>query len=134
MAAANSTEFRIKVGTTPVAIACQQETDFEVSSELVETSCKDTGSFAQFRPGKKSASANVSGIIMTPAGSADPATLLNAAVAGTLLTVEVSSSEAGVPALEGSCYVENYSQSGSGIGNPVTFSATLKFSGTFTVA
>lgn len=134
MAAANSTKFKLLIGTTPVAIACQTDTSFSVQRDMVETSCKDFNGFRTYRPGAKGASANVEGIVQTPAGTTDPATLLNSLLNGDLLTVEVSSDEAGVPGLSGSAYVENYEQTGSGIEGMVTFSGTLRFSGSFSAS
>ena len=134
MAAANSTLVKLSIGETPVAVACQTNTDWEITRDLINTACKDFNGFNTYRPGAKGGSISVEGIFQATAGTGDPVAMATALLAGTLLEVEVSSSETGVPTLTGEAYAENFKCSASGIENLVTFTCSLKLSGSFTVS
>lgn len=132
MAAANSSLVRLYIGTTPVAVGCQTNTSWSASRDMVDTACKDGNGFYSGRPGLKNAELSAEGIVQTPAATGDPAALYTALKAGTLLTVEVSSTEAGVTEISGTGYVTSYSQEASGVEGLVTYSATVKLVDTFT--
>ena len=88
MAAANSTVYKLSIGSTPVAIACQTGVSWEASQDLVEVSCKDFNGFKSYRGGAKGASINVEGIIdLAAATGASSLNLAAALLANTLLEV-----------------------------------------------
>lgn len=134
MGAANSTVYKLSFGATPVAFACQTDASWELQRDMVETSCKDYNGFKGFRPGAKGGSISVEGYMDLAATSGNSSkNLADALLAGTLLTVEVVSTEVGSFGVEGTAYVESFSASAPGIEEPVAFSATLRFSSTITV-
>lgn len=119
--------------TTPVVITCQVNASIDMSTNMFNTTCKDSGSWAANQPGVRSWNASVEGNV------ADDATygfdeLFEAWAAGTAVPVVFGTGVTGDTRLSGSTYISNLKRTSSGSDEAVTFTCELTGNGALTKA
>lgn len=112
------------------AIACTTDASFDFSREILSVTCKDNDGAEQIRLGGTSGTFGVSGLWKFDAayGVED---LVDAYLAGTLLTARWATPESGDFFLEADVYITNISGS-SPVNDAVTFDATFQVTGPIT--
>lgn len=126
----NSSFLKLRIGATPVALACLTDASFSAQADQRDTSCKDTGSYMTSEPGKKSATLSVSGLWRFDAGSTSNAKVLHDALkADTLLTWSFSTGVSGDPDINGTGYVTSFEANSPGSFENTTYSAELQVYG-----
>jgi hypothetical protein len=112
------------------SIGCTTDANFDFSRELIEAVCKDNGGARQIKLGGTSGNFGVSGLWKFDAayGIED---IVDAWLAGTLVTVRWSTNVTGDFYLEADCYITSISGSAS-VNDNVTFDATFEITGTIT--
>lgn len=130
----NSRLLRVYVGSTPVAVACATDAQITFSSELRDTTCKDTGGWRDILPGLKSAQVTTSGLYKdddapTDGGFVD---LYDDWDASTQVTLRMSTEVTGDTFWSMPAYITNLELNSSGVDENVTYSATFEVAGTIT--
>lgn len=112
------------------SIGCTTDANFDFSREIIEAVCKDNGGARQIKLGGTSGSFGVSGLWKFDAayGIED---VMDAFLAGTLVTVRWSTAETGDFFLEADTYITNVSGAAA-VNDNVTFDATFEITGTIT--
>ena len=131
MATQNSTLVKIYVGSTPIAVACLTSNSWESTSDLRETTCKDTDGHRTYKYGMKGWTMSCEGMLdQTITGATnDPFALHEAMQARTELTVLMGSGVSGDRWVSGIGLVASYSENFDGVEDNATWSASLTGSG-----
>ena len=131
--AQNTTTIVLRVGATPVAVACLTGNGWEATSDVRETSCKDTNGHKTHEYGLKSWTMTAEGYINFSAGAtSNPKLFWDAMQGRTKLTVEMGSGTTGEPKKSGTAVVTAYSESYDGVEDNATFSISLQGDGAMT--
>jgi hypothetical protein len=112
------------------SIGCTTDASFDFSREIIEAVCKDNGGARQIKLGGTSGSFGVSGLWKFDAGYGIE-DIMDAFLAGTLITVRWSTAETGDFYLEADCYITSVSGA-SPVNDSVTFDATFEITGVIT--
>lgn len=125
----------IYFGSTKVT--CQVDASISGSTNMFETTCKDSAANAEFKPGAKSWTVTGSALF------ADDATLgFNTATTGvfakwdgqTTISIVFQTAQTGDTKWSGSVYVSDWTLSSNGIDEAVTYDFTLQGTGALTMA
>jgi hypothetical protein len=111
-----------------VKITCQVDTSLSMSTNMVQTTCKDSGADAAVLPGEKSWECSVSGNLAFDA-TYGWSQLFAAHLAQTLLLVVYQTGVTGDKKITGSAYINSLSSNSSGNDEAVTWDAGLTGTG-----
>lgn len=117
---------KLYVGST--AITCQVDASITCSTEVFDTTCKDSGANAAFLPGTKSWTGSVTGNLAFDAtyGWSD---LYEAWDGQTSLSIVFQNAVSGDESLAGSAYITNLETNSAGNDAAVTFSCDFQGTG-----
>ena len=120
---------KIYTGTAPgTAITCQTEASLELGVNMTDTTCKDTDpGWESKKPSRKNWSMSGSGYFSYD-GTNGFSQLFAAYLAGTAVTVRISTGVTGDKAYSGSAFVESLSKT-AGIDDTVSFDFTFAGNG-----
>ncbi len=111
-----------------VKITCQTNAEFSMSRETYQTTCKDSGAFAENRTGTLSWTMSGEGLLAFDAVMGYKQ-LWDAMIAETLISVSLDTGVAGDFAEEGDGYITSLSKSSQGNDAGVTFSFEITGTG-----
>lgn len=110
------------------AITCQVDASINMTTNMIQTTCKDSAANAEVLPGEKSWEASVSGNLAFDA-TYGWTQLFAAWNSQTLLSIVYQTGVTGDKKLTGSAYINSLSSSASGNDEAVTFEAGLTGTG-----
>jgi len=119
----NATLFGLYDGGTKIAYAT--DVQFEATSDMIETTTKDSGGDAEFIPGKRSFSGSI-GILFREDAAHGYLDLFTKQQAGTAITAKWSTAVTGDKYEQGTVYITSISRGG---GFESTFDASISFQG-----
>lgn len=111
-----------------VAVTCQVDASINMTTNMIQTTCKDSAADAEVLPGEKSWEASVSGNLAFDA-TYGWSELFAAWKNQTLLAIIYQTGVAGDKKLSGSCYINSLSNTSSGNDEAVTWEAGLTGTG-----
>lgn len=114
------------VSTTPVT--CQVDTSLSLSTNMISTTCKDSGADAANLPGEKSWEASVSGNLAFDA-TYGWSQLFAAWKDQTVIAMVYQTGITGDKKISGSCYINSLTNTSSGNDEAVTFDCGLTGTG-----
>jgi hypothetical protein len=112
----------LKMYVGSIAITCQVDASVSLSTNMIQTTCKDSGADAAVLPGEKSWEMSVTGNLAYDA-TYGWNELLTAHQNQTLLVLVLQTGVTGDKKLTGSAYINSLSQTSSGNDEAVTFDA-----------
>ncbi len=117
---------KLYVGST--AVTCQVDASMNMSTNMIQTTCKDSAADASVLPGEKSWEASVSGNLAYDA-TYGWSQLFAAWTGQTLLMLVYQTGVVGDKKLTGSAYINSLTKTSSGNDEAVTFDAGLTGTG-----
>lgn len=114
------------------ALACQTSSTLDISSDMLDTTCKGEAPDRSFIPGLTDKTISVDGIYdPNPSSGTGIGQAIADIMAGTQVTVRFGETTSGGTYWTGSAYFENVSVTGD-LNSPASFSATLHITGALT--
>ena len=120
---------KLYIGTsTPVAVTCQVDASISMSTNMIQTSCKDSGADGAYLPGEKSWTASGSGNFAFDATYGE-SQLFAAWKDQTVVAVVFQNTVVGDKKYSGNTYITSLSFNSSGNDEAVTFDFELQGTG-----
>lgn len=116
---------KIYTGGTPAAITCQVNASISMSTEMFQTTCKDSGADASYLPGTKSWTASGTGNLAFDATNGFSG-LFTAWKNQTAVAIVFQNAVTGDKKYSGSTYISKLDLTADGNDAPVTFSFELQ--------
>lgn len=131
MATQNTTLVKIYIGSTPIAVACLTSNSWEATSDLRETTCKDTDGDRTYEYGMQGATFSCEGMLdqTITATTNDPFNFYIKMRAKEKVTALIGSGVSGDRWISGLCCVATYGENFDGVEDNATWSASLTVSG-----
>jgi hypothetical protein len=133
MATVLAKNMKLYTGATPAAITCQVDASISTSTNMFETTCKDSSAVSEFLPGAKSWTASVTGNVDFAATNGVEE-LFTAWTNQTSVALVFQTGTTGDSKYSGSGYVSSLQIQSSGNDEAVTFSAEFQGTGALTQA
>jgi len=133
MATVLAKNMKLYTGATPAAITCQVDASISTSTNMFETTCKDSSAVSEFLPGAKSWTASVTGNVDFAATNGVEE-LFTAWTNQTSVALVFQTGTVGDAKYSGSGYVSSLQIQSSGNDEAVTFSAEFQGTGALTQA
>jgi len=133
MATVLAKNMKLYTGATPAAITCQVDASISTSTNMFETTCKDSSAVSEFLPGAKSWTASVTGNVDFAATNGAEE-LFTAWTNQTSVALVFQTGTTGDAKYSGSGYVSSLQIQSSGNDEAVTFSAEFQGTGALTQA
>lgn len=118
----------VYTGGTPTIITCQTNASISMATNMFETTCKDSGAWAEPRPGTKSWTASGEGQLAFDAANGFSA-LFTAWTGQTSIAVVFQTGVTGDQKYSGSGYISSLELTSSGNDEAVTFSYQIDGAG-----
>ena len=128
MATVLAKNMKLYTGATPSAITCQVDASISTSTNMFETTCKDSSAVSEFLPGAKSWTASVTGNVDFAATNGVEE-LFTAWTNQTSVALVFQTGTTGDSKYSGSGYVSSLQIQSSGNDEAVTFSAEFQGTG-----
>jgi TP901-1 family phage major tail protein len=126
---------KLRIGSTPVAIAKLTECSLTINGETRDITTKDSSGWRELTSGLSTWSVKVSGLIDYNSGAtANSMLLADAIVAKTTLVAEFGTGVTGDEKMSGSVIVTSFEKSAPSTAQNTTFSCSLEGTGALTIA
>lgn len=132
----NSTLLRIMWGSPMVALACATDANMSLSSEIRDTTCKDTGGWRDLLSGMKSGQFTTTGLYMDDDVPADAGFkhLFTAWDNGDPVPIEFTTNQTGDTKFSCNAIITQLDLGSPGVNQNVTWTVTLEIAGTVTMS